>query len=54
MPSTVFEDIDAEKQIALDRWVFDKLPLSPEQKAELLRSLARKPEGQQICQTPQD
>jgi hypothetical protein len=38
--SSVFDDLDAEKQNAMDRWVFDRLPLSPEQKAELLRSLS--------------
>jgi hypothetical protein len=37
--SSVFENIDAEKLHELDQWVFDRLPLSAEQKAELLRSL---------------
>jgi hypothetical protein len=37
--SSVFETIDAEKQLAMDRWVFDHLPLSPEQKAEFIRNL---------------
>jgi len=37
--SSVFENIDVEKQLARDQWVFDRLPLSTEQKAELLRSM---------------
>jgi hypothetical protein len=35
----VFQDIDAEKQRAIDQWVFDHLPLSAEQKAEFLHGL---------------
>ena len=48
MSSSVFDDLDAEKQNAMDRWVLDRLPLSPEQKAELIRSLpvVEKKEGE--------
>ena len=37
--SSVFEDLDAEKQMAMDRWVLKRLPLTAEQKAELLRGI---------------
>ena len=36
----MFDEMDAEKQKEIDRWVFDRLPLTREQKSKFLQSLA--------------
>jgi len=42
--SSVFDDLDAQRQRAMDIWVFDKLPFTAQQKAQFLATMQVKEE----------